>query len=350
MGPPPFGDGNVQSRAARLLPVCCLFAAPLLPLCCLFAAPSMGPPPFGDGNMVTIDGQRYTPFSASMGPPPFGDGNMTDPKTGVTVEVKLQWGHRLSAMETRRPNALRDGGDLASMGPPPFGDGNLSIKTLAEWTGGASMGPPPFGDGNHGDQAQVEDPETASMGPPPFGDGNQGWGECAKVEDPGFNGATAFRRWKHLYGCPLCCHLVSLQWGHRLSAMETARDLTASIALQWCFNGATAFRRWKQGHKEIRFTPVQTLQWSHRLSAMETLPALHRRPVFQGASMGPPPFGDGNLPPSRPQPRIPTRFNGATAFRRWKPDGSAVVILVLAELQWGHRLSAMETLNACAVA
>ena len=35
-----------------------------------------------------------------MGPSPFSDGNMTDPKTGVTVEVNLQWGHRLSAMET----------------------------------------------------------------------------------------------------------------------------------------------------------------------------------------------------------------------------------------------------------
>ena len=25
MGPPPFGDGNVQSRAARLLSICCPF-------------------------------------------------------------------------------------------------------------------------------------------------------------------------------------------------------------------------------------------------------------------------------------------------------------------------------------
>ena len=125
-------------------------SSPALPVCCLFAAPSMGPPPFGDGNMVTIDGQRYTPFSASMGPPPFGDGNMTDPKTGVTVEVKLQWGHRLSAMET--------------------------------WD----------------------------------------WARWWWVPSPSFNGATAFRRWKPGISPDASGTARELQWGHRLSAMETS--------------------------------------------------------------------------------------------------------------------------------
>ena len=69
-----------------------------------------------------------------------------------------------------------------------------------------------------------------------------------------------------------------LQWGHRLSAMETR------------FNGATAFRRWKR----VRLCLTRLLQWGHRLSAMETSPKRKGRWVQIIASMGPPPFGDGN--------------------------------------------------------
>ena len=62
-GPPPPGTGLLHlltfngatafrrwKRPVRLPPVCCP-ARILLPVCCLFAAPSMGPPPFGDGNV-----------------------------------------------------------------------------------------------------------------------------------------------------------------------------------------------------------------------------------------------------------------------------------------------------------
>ena len=38
-----------------------------------------------------------------------------------------------------------------------------------------------------------------------------------------------------------------------------------------------------------------------------------------------------------------TSFNGATAFRRWKPTGVMMETLCDHFLQWGHRLSAMET-------
>ena len=178
----------------------------------------------------------------------------------------LQWGHRLSAMETtphRRP----------------------VFQTL-QWGHRLSDGKPP----------SRPQPRIRT----PFGDGN-------------FIDSHSF------YGCPLCCHLVSLQWGHRLSAMETARDLTASIALQWCFNGATAFRRWKQGHKEIRFTSRAN------------------------ASMEPPPFGDGNTPCLASSSSVPGGFNGATAFRRWKLTPFAPSTPDSHSLQWGHRLSAMET-------
>ena len=38
----------------------------------------------------------------------------------------------------------------------------------------------------------------ASMGPPPFGDGNDDGTTIAIHISDGFNGATAFRRWKFL--------------------------------------------------------------------------------------------------------------------------------------------------------
>ena len=61
----------------------------------------------------------------------------------------LQWGHRLSAMETPKYSPQEFVADLfASMGPPPFGDGNLLNVQLAVASTLASMGPPPFGDGN----------------------------------------------------------------------------------------------------------------------------------------------------------------------------------------------------------
>ena len=106
---------------------------------------------------------------------------------------------------------------------------------------------------------------------------------------------TAFRRWKRV--CPQLLSrlagLICLQWGHRLSAMETLpRKLPGWWSLS-AFNGATAFRRWKLRAKE-ELGRTSRLQWGHRLSAMETR-------VLRRSLGGPP------------------------------------------RLQWGHRLSAMET-------
>ena len=42
----------------------------------------------------------------------------------IALIVLLQWGHRLSAMETADSLAAVEGEGEASMGPPPFGDGN----------------------------------------------------------------------------------------------------------------------------------------------------------------------------------------------------------------------------------
>ena len=73
---------------------------------------------------------------------------------------------------------------------------------------------------------------------------------------------------------------------------------------------------------------------------------LHKRGVwvqYTRPSMGPPPFGDGNCHGSRYMDAREIPFNGATAFRRWKLEGAMGVWWEEAHLQWGHRLSAMET-------
>ena len=85
-----------------------------------------------------------------------------------------------------------------------------------------------------------------------------------------FNGATAFRRWKLAAIAALALVFVLLQWGHRLSAMETMKTLWRAAKCRCSFNGATAFRRWK-------------LEYRPPLRVPDAEP-----------SMGPPPFGDGN--------------------------------------------------------
>ena len=182
----------------------------------------------------------------------------------------LQWGHRLSAMDTGTRLSGHPDRNGASMGPPPFGDGNFGCAPQPVPHSCASMGPPPFGDGNialattsrspcrllqwgHRLSAMETVPEPslrqrqglASMGPSPFGDGNP---TCHQ---------------------PATLILRLLQWGHRLSAMETWTCQSWSKPKWGCFNGATAFRRWKRRQREGA-TGGGT------------------------ASMGPPPFGDGN--------------------------------------------------------
>ena len=162
----------------------------------------------------------------------------------------LQWGHRLSAMETRTERFSIVSSKVPSMGPPPFGDGNSSGGGRRRRWPCPSMGPPPFGDGNDELLELITALSNPSMGPPPFGDGNLPWTVDVEFVD-------------------------ALQWGHRLSAMETV---------------------------------------------------VNRRVHFQChvPSMGPPPFGDGNMYGSDVYIPVISTFNGATAFRRWKPEFGVV--------------------------
>ena len=234
----------------------------------------------------------------------------------------------------------------------------------------ASMEPPPFGDGNIPRTRRIRPHQHASMEPPPFGDGND-----------------AIIDYRAALG-------TMLQWSHRLSAMETAKehvywqvighasmepppfgdgnvvepaDLEAGVAVASMEPPPFGDGNVMPVHERVG---AEWLQWSHRLSAMETEASPHR-PEGQGsASMEPPPFGDGNPATARPGRSPSTGFNGATAFRRWKPparrscagpagrcfNGATafrrwklqVLLLKLWQvmpLQWSHRLSAMETMS-----
>ena len=249
-----------------------------------------------------------------------------------TRSYPLQWCHRLSAMDTTQAPTIRSGYGPRFNGATAFRRWILSINVSVEYELLASMGPPPFGDG-YGQQGGRRCPVVgASMGPPPFGDGYRAgrgripghlpplqWGHRLSAMDT-FPGVCEFPflprlQWGHRLSAMDSLQIllivwreVPLQWGHRLSAMDTAWSKFMAQCIVCGFNGATAFRRWIHEDGTVTLSSEQPLQWGHRLSAMDT--------PSEAASMGPPPFGDrGHLPfMDRPKP-----------------------------LQWGHRLSAMDT-------
>ena len=151
----------------------------------------------------------------------------------------LQWGHRLSVVETRMPStSTRDSRPLqwGSMGPSPFGGGNRVNRPPFADVFDASMGPPPFGGGNVPYVLLHQLTAHPSMGPPPFGGGNYIW------QVPGIS----------VYS--------SLQWGHRLSVVETPPAYCRRRPGLASFNGATAFRWWKRVNSGVIGVGVGYLQ------------------------------------------------------------------------------------------
>ena len=142
-------------------------------------------------------------------------------------------------------------------------------------------------------------------------------GTAARPCGSRFNGATAFRRWRSGWNSRMMSATTALQWGHRLSAMEIP-PFAASPCRYRSFNGAIAFRRWRSESWLGGVPPFRALQWGHRLSAMEMELLVYALGLVEVASMGPSPFGDGDI-----------RFN-TKSFE------------TTSKLQWGHRLSAME--------
>ena len=212
-----------------------------------------------------------TLFAASMGPPSFGGGNSTGTVLYLRMKLRLQWGHRLSAVETR----------------------------LVPWSHRRTL--------------------TRFNGATVFRRWKRPQRPICELKGGSFNGATVFRRWKPGGFVNSSSGNLSLQWGHRLSAVET-------VTMQETLHG-----------------PIDWLQWGHRLSAVETLRYFFSSIECNAASMGPPSFGGGNFPVLHHRRSSSSlqwghrlsavetglslsfirlevsRFNGATVFRRWKP-------------------------------
>ena len=314
MGPPPFGDGDKPAaRYHRRL---------------LLA--SMGPPPFGDGDHGTRQKERRQ-FQCFNGATAFRRWRSADETSSFGAVLPLQWGHRLSAMEMGDDLHQDPDEPVASMGPPPFGDGDAPSPLHFSVVTAASMGPPPFGDGDRrstnasrpGDECfngatafrrwrsvklDVRLPHfvNASMGPPPFGDGDQKPAVDRRQDQRASMGPPPFGDGDTAAASLINEVTIQLQWGHRLSAMEIVIFGAGGLS-------------------------GLMLQWGHRLSAMEIHhPVVGDAPVVV-ASMGPPPFGDGDVCRTRWSCRPAPGFNGATAFRRWRsavtaPRPRAVVV------------------------
>ena len=180
-----------------------------------------------------------------MEPSPFSDGNdircVSDYKQG-----RLQWSHRLSAMETDRSGRMG--------------------ATAKRFNGAIAFQRWKRGDSLLGSAAQV----PASMEPSPFSDGNTS-DAARRISPSRFNGAIAFQRWKH-------AEIVKL-------TMASGR-----------FNGAIAFQRWKhlgrqpvEYHHHASMEPSPFSDGNHRLGLSLCLLVM--------ASMEPSPFSDGNVPP-----------------------------------------------------
>ena len=159
--------------------------------------------------------------------------------------------------------------------------------------------------------------------------------------------------------------------GHDLSAVETpcrGHDLTWAFLPRACFNGATTFQPWKP--PGLRSVPRQCggasmgprpfsrgniaspalvstiswLQWGHDLSAVETCYQVvlkSRLKSFNGATTFQPWKREQRAQIER---YIPAGFNGATTFQPWKRHLACSPLSFTAVLQWGHDLSAVETL------
>ena len=205
---------------------------------------------------------------ASMGPPAFAGGNVVSHIYLLRVR-SLQWGHRLSPVETRGRIECAPFGLLASMGPPAFAGGNLRFHGRHGWLLPLQWGHRLSPVETAGSPQFTRGGRPASMGPPAFAGGNF-WG--------------GLRR-------------------------------TGSFA---GFNGATGESRWKQSHARISASVMVSASMGPPAFAGGNGQGLHEARLAERASMGPPAFAGGN--PKRPKPK-----------QRPKP------------LQWGHRLSPVET-------
>ena len=141
----------------------------------------------------------------------------------MVVKLLLQWGHALSGMDTSDKCLPMLVGLSASMGPCPFRHGYSAQIRLKSHALEGFNGAMPF-------QAWIpfvvwlEDlnPEVASMGPCPFRHGYAGLTEQIRCAMLASMGPCPFRHGYADVAPALLIDLMSLQWGHALSGMDTA--------------------------------------------------------------------------------------------------------------------------------
>ena len=85
----------------------------------------------------------------------------------------------------------------------------------------ASMGPTPFSVGYDATPASPFIERAASMGPTPFSVGYSVALRAMRYSPMCFNGANAFQRWIRLLRIHMAACSKKLQWGQRLSALDT---------------------------------------------------------------------------------------------------------------------------------
>ena len=186
----------------------------------------------------------------------------------------LQWGHGLSAVETRVGRSPPATSVPASMGPRPFSRGNtvkrgvVTFPELAGFNGATAF--QPWKRGGRDSQCLLH-LVRASMGPRPFSRGNDSLGIVVLLVADRFNGATAFQPWKLDEKHTALSGTYQASMGPRPFSRGNVLSVPCRHPVQRSFNGATAFQPWKP---EPEAGPSSQdhgqLQWGHGLSAVET--------------------------------------------------------------------------------
>ena len=157
-------------------------------------------------------------------------------------------------------------------------------------------------------------------GPPLFSDGNLPGPRSTACRRSRFNGATAFQRWK-LGIVGLAGRAAgNASMGPPLFSDGNAPGRPLPADRRHASMGPPLFSDGNLALVAAVGLIMKTLQWGHRFSAMETAQQRPTRRYASHASMGPPLFSDGNFARNQPSQRASCRFNGATAFQRWKPS------------------------------
>ena len=254
-----------------------------------------------------------------MGPRPFGRGDGHDDALSLLTRAELQWGHAHSGVETARCHPGPRDLIRASMGPRPFGRGDALVTGTSvdldrlQW-GHAHSGVETGGVGVADDVALL-----ASMGPRPFGRGDLTVPRATRSPTTGFNGATPIRAWRR----PVCDELLGahdwLQWGRAHSGVETRVAGTAGERRRPASMGPRPFGR---GDVPVVAENLSSalLQWGHAHSGVETEPRLRCCCTHERASMGPRPFGRGDDPPRLAEGRGHHASMGPRPFGRGDVD------------------------------